>query len=1058
MPLSSIAVQRPVTTLMFTAGLVMLGVVALTTLSVDFLPAIDIPKLTVQTSCPNTSPEEVEHAVTQPIESALGTVAGVKRIRSITREGMSAVTVEFAWGTAMDFALLEVREKLDQVGGSLPRESDRPTILSVDPSAEPVMTIALASADRQPRDSIEVLTELKETARALVKRRIEQVQGVAQAAVLGGVEREIHVDVNPAALQALGLTIGQLSEVLASANMNLPGGTITYGLFRYSLRTLGEFQDCEDIRNTVIRQTDLGRPIRVRDCATVRDTHRERYGLTRYNGKEVILVQVRKEAGANTVDVSRSVRSVLDQLRSENPSLLLAVVADQAEFISRSIADVQQAILIGAVLAFVVLFYFLRQPRYPVIIGITMPVSILATMVAMYFLKINLNVISLTGLALGIGMLGDNAIVLIENVTRLREQGMPLREATLEGAQEIGTAVTASTLTNVAIFLPIVFVEGVAAQLFVDMGITMAISLVVSLVVAVTLVPMLVSRETSRLVRVRPLRIPQDQWTPVPAALASMIDRFDEQVRATVECYLAWALDHRSAVLLTTVGLLLLSILVASMIPGEPSPDIDQTRFIVQLRMPRGTSLEGVSAFSRFLEDRLRTTRGVKGVLARVGITEEQSFWSADETSAEISLLEVNAEDPEQIDPLMDSTRILLNRYAATTSGVEFAVKPYGTSLEQVLTPEPNDVSCRIAGRDPATVERLAGIYAERIRSVVGLVDLRVSLQAGTPEYHIAVDREAANRHGLSVHAVASHLAHTVRGNEATTLSDFDKKITIRVQSSGEFRRDIDALLGSSIIVDGRGVPVRSLVSWRETEGYGEIWREGQQRVHVLAANVSGRSVGSVVSDLETIAEGLRLPPGYTIAVGGENEEIRESFRGLSIVILLSLCLVFMILAAEYESILYPLVILLTSPLAFIGAILAMVLTGQHFNVISLVGLVIMIGAVDNDAVILVDLITELRREGAGVREAILRGMNQRLRPILMTTATTVLGVIPLVFEFGRGSELVRALTTPLVGGLVASTFFTVAVIPVVYASVDRWARSRQIHPQVHPGSSGYEG
>ncbi|HSQ75873.1 MAG TPA: efflux RND transporter permease subunit, partial [Bacteroidota bacterium] len=808
MPLSSIAVRRPVTTLMFTAGLVILGVVALTTLSVDFLPAIDIPKLTVQTSYPNTSPEEVEHAVTQPIESALGTVAGVKRIRSITREGTSTVTVEFTWGTAMDFALLEVREKLDQAGGSLPRGSDRPAILGVDPSAEPIMTVALASADRQPRNSIEVLRELKETARASVKRRIEQVEGVAQAAVLGGVEREIHVDVQPAALQSLGLTVGQIAEVLTSANMNLPGGTITYGLFRYSLRTLGEFQNCDDIRNTVIRLTDHGRPIRVRDCATVRDTHRERFGLTRYNGKEVILIQVRKEAGANTVEVSRSVRIVLDHLRSENPSLVLAVIADQAEFISQSIADVQQAILIGAVLAFVVLFYFLRQPRYPVIIGITMPVSILATLVAMYFLRINLNVISLTGLAFGIGMLGDNAIVLIENVTRLREQGMPLREATLEGAREIGTAVTASTLTNVAIFLPIVFVDGVAAQLFVDMGITMTISLMVSLVVAVTLVPMLVSRETSHMPGVRRLRIAAHGWTPLPAAMVARIDRFDDRVRAAVERYLAWALDHRVAVLLTTVGLLVLSILVASLIPAEPSPDIDQSRFVVQLRMPRGTSLEGVSAFSRSLEDRLRTTRGVKGVLARVGVTEEQSFWNADETSGEVSLLEVNAQDQGQLGPLMDSARVLLHHYSASTRGVEYAVKPYGTSLEQVLRPEPNDVSCRIAGRDVAEVERLARVYAEQMRTVPGLVDLRVSLQAGTPEYHITVDREAANRHGLSVHAVATHLAHSVRGNEATTLSDFDKKITIRVQPPAESRANIDALLGSSISVDGRVVPV----------------------------------------------------------------------------------------------------------------------------------------------------------------------------------------------------------------------------------------------------------
>ena len=362
---------------------------------------------------------------------------------------------------------------------------------------EPILTVAVSSSKAGAEDAASALAELKETARALVKRRIEQVEGVAQASVIGGVEREIQVEVDMTALRALGLDIGQIGDALAAANVDLPGGTIRQGLFRYSLRTLGALTTLDDIRNVIIRQSATGRAIRIADCATVRDAHAERAGLTRYNGEEVIIVQVRKEAAANTVAVSRAVHDVLGQLRQENPDLGLAVIADQAGFISRSIADVEQAIIVGGFLAFLVLFYFLRKPRYPLIIGLTMPVSVLATIVAMYFLRINLNVISLTGLALGIGMLGDNAIVLIENVTRLREQGMPLRNATLEGAREIGTAVTASTLTNVAVFLPIVFVEGVAAQLFVDMGVTMTISLMVSLLVAVTLVPMLVSREST---------------------------------------------------------------------------------------------------------------------------------------------------------------------------------------------------------------------------------------------------------------------------------------------------------------------------------------------------------------------------------------------------------------------------------------------------------------------------------------------------------------------------------------------------------------------------------
>ena len=897
MSLASIAIRRPVTTLMLYTGIVLLGLVALFNLPVDFLPTIQIPKITVQTFYPGTSPAEVEFVVTQPIESSLGTVAGVKKIRSITREGLSVVTVEFYWGTSMDFAVLELREKLDQVRWAFPIEVGRPAILRVDPSVEPIMTIAVSSWRFSSGDETRELAEVNEIARTLLKRRIEQVDGVAQAAVIGGVEREVHVDVHLPVLRALGIGIDQVSEALAAANVNLPGGSIRQGLFRYALRTAGECKDLDDIRNVVICRTGAGRQIRIADCATVRDAHRERSGLTRYNGREVIVIQVRKEADANTVRVSRLVHSVLDQLQNENPGLSLMVIADHAEFIAQSVSDVQHAIAIGALLASVVLFYFLKQPRYPLIIGLTIPVSILATIVVMHFLRINLNVISLTGLALGIGMLGDNAIVLIENVSRLREHGMPLVDATLEGAREIGTAVTASTLTNVAIFLPIMFVEGVAAQLFADMGATMTISLMVSLLVAVTLVPMLVSREgfrgsraVRRLGRMVPVSRESAIWRRVAPSLN--IERLDESLRQGVGWYLTWALDHRAAVLWTAVVLLVCAIIIALHIPAEPAPDIDQRRFIVQVRLPRGTSLEGTSNFSRSIEAPLGAMQGVRGVFARVGATEGDVFAHVHEASSEVAFLEVILQEQAAAPVIMDAARTFLQHLSASTDGIEYSVKPRGTSFEQILRPEPNDVCCNIVGHDMAAVERLAGLYAQKIQRIPGLVDLRLSLQEGTPEHHITIDREAAGRHGLSVREVATHLMRTVRGNEASSLSDFDRKVTIRVKPSAGSRGDVSAVLESYVGAGENAVPVRSVTTWKETRGYAEIWRENQQRTHVLVANVSGRSVGKVVRDLEDAAKELHLPPGYSIFIGGENEEIRESFLGLSVVILLSLFLV----------------------------------------------------------------------------------------------------------------------------------------------------------------------
>lgn len=1108
MSLPSLSIRRPVTTLMFCVGLVMLGIIAFQNLPVDFLPSIRIPRLTVQTSYPNVSPDEIENTVTQPIEAALGTVTGAKKVSSVSREGLSIVTVEFYWGTDMDFATLEVREKLDQLRAILPREAGRPTILRIDPSAEPIMAIAISEkkddvhfattasvspskdahsskGDLEVEGSVEKLVELKETARALIKRRIEQIDGVAQAAVLGGLEREIEVEINSRKLHAYGLSLEQVSQALASANLNLPGGTIKRGLFRYSLRTLGEFTQVEQIERVIIGRMPGGRTVTIADVGRVRDGFKERIGITRYNGQEIIALHVRKEAGANTIEVSRNVHGVLEQLRTEYPRLQLDIIANHAEFISKSITDVQQAIVIGAVLAFLVLFLFLRSPRYPIIIGLTMPISILATLVAMYFLKINLNIISLTGLALGIGMLGDNATIVVENVTRLRERGLGMVESAIEGAQEINLAVTASTLTNVAIFLPIIFVEGVASQLFIDMGVTMTISLLVSLLMAVTLVPMLVSRDTSFILHRRSFteyvqkkkNVPQKLfgkiwfWLSFPVrivlvtaiilAVNAMVfighrvqsilprlhystERVSKRSYELVDRFLIWSLEHRPLVIACTMFLFVLSLGIALLIPSEPAPDIDQSRFAVHLQMPKGTTLSGTAQIVKRFEKDFLNFPEIVGVYSSIGITEERSLWTVTDLAIEKADLEIKVRSESETGAVAEKVRTYLEALQPSFAGVEFSVKRRGTTFEQILRPEPHDIKVRVMGREPERAYKLAGHFVERLREISGVVDIRSTMQQGNPEYQIVVDREQASKYGLSVQTVAQHLIQQVRGKEATYLSDFDRKIAIRVRPVEEERVDLNKVLASNILADGRAIPLRELVKWERSEGYAEIWREQGQRAVLVAANVSGRSVGSAVDDITAAAAAFPLPSGYTISVGGENEEIQESFKSLFIIILLSIFLVYMILAAEYESILYPFVILLTSPLAFIGAILAMAVTGQNYNVMSLIGLVIMIGAVDNDAVIVVDVVTDLRRQGLNVLDAIREGVRRRLRPILMTTATTVLGIIPLAFEFGTGSELVRALTAPLVGGLIASTVFTVVAIPIVYSYIDRWAMGKK--------------
>jgi hydrophobic/amphiphilic exporter-1 (mainly G- bacteria), HAE1 family len=1052
MTLAEKSVGRPVTTLMFYIGVAILGVIALRELSVDFLPPIRLPRLSVQTTYADASPEQVERSVTQQVESALGTVAGVKKVTSVSHEGQSVVTVEFFWGTDMDFALIEAREKLDQARATLPLDAGRPTLLTVDPGTEPIMTLGatLKRTGEVPQaNGATSIVSLDETVRALVKRRVEQVDGVAQAAVQGGVEREVRVNIEMDRLTLFGMTLEKVTNALSAASISLPGGTIKNGLFRYSLRTVGEFAHPDEIRHVVVGTTPGGKSVLVSDVAVVVDTVRNRQGVTWYNGKEIIGLQIRKEAGANTIVVSQAVHNVIDQICSEYPQLEIFTISDQAEFIGRSISDVEQSIVIGAVLAFLVLFFFLRRPVYPVIIGLTIPVSILATFIAMYFFRINLNIISLCGLALGIGMLGDNAIVLIENVSRLREQGRGLVEATLEGSKSISLAVTASTLTNVAIFLPVVFVRGVASQLFVQMGVTMTVSLLVSLVVAVTLVPMLVSRErppsrsTRGITRIVKERIMALTGFIVPKFYA-LIDLIAGKTAGGMDAYLAWGVLHRGTVVLVTVALLALSVLVAACVTSEPAPDIDQSRFTVQLFMPKGTSFEGTSLVASALEEEIRSVADVEAVYATVGVTDESNFWEASEASLGRAALEVKVRPEVPVSRVMDIVRTIASTHQHHMHGVEFAVKSCGTTFERILRPQTSDIRVRIQGPDPSTAMLVARRFADAAVRTEGLVDFRTSLDQDVPGYRITVDRNAVGRLGLSVQAVNQRIAEQIKGTEAATLSDFDKKVGIRVIPACAEQQGIDQVLAAQILVDGTAIPLRSLVRVESVSSFGDIWRENQQRSIVFLGNVSGRSLSSVVHDLQMCAESIHPPPGFTIRIGGENEDVDESFRSFLVIIGLSIFLVYMILAAEYESILYPLVILLTSPLAFIGAIGAMACTGQHYNVMSLVGLVIMIGAVDNDAVIAVDIITVLRRQGMELDLAIRTGMQQRLRPILMTTATTVLGVVPLVVSFGTGSELVRAMAVPIAGGLLASTVFTVLVIPIVYMYIDHWAmRSR---------------
>ncbi len=1038
MSLTEVSVNRPVTTAMFFIGIAIIGVIALSYISVDYLPAVQIPELLVQTVYVGASPEEVERQISEPIESILNTVRGVKRVISISREGLSLVRLQFYWGTDIDYAMLEVREKLDAIRGSLPEDAQRPTIVRIDPSSESVITIALTySSGAAQRNDLAIL---KEFAQALVKRRLEQIEGVSQAVVAGGYDREILVLVDVAKMRSFNLTFEDISRALKNSNLSLVGGTIKQGVFRYPFRVASEFKDLKDIENVVVK-VGLDKGVRLSDIAWVKYDFMERQGFTRLNGSEAILIFVKKESGANSINVSKKVRNVVDELARDYPDVKVEIVFDQAEFIRKSISDIEQAIFWGALFAFLSLFIFLRDFRYPLVIGIATPFSILATVVMMYLFGINFNIISLTGLALGIGMIGDNAVIIVENFTRLREKGLSVREAILEGAREINLAVSAATFTNVAIFLPVVLVKGVAQKLFLDMGLTMTFSLLSSLLVAVMLVPGILSRLKKEDIN--------------KSVKVTFFKRFYGGLMNSYINFLKWSLKNRGVVIFVTVLLTLISLGVALLIRAEQAPDIDQSRFTIEVNMPYGSTLEAVSSAVEMIERQLLNMKEVSAVVSDIGISSQEDYFSILFASLNKAKIYVKVKPEFRVDDVMKKVRQdmigsgLFKKFEAI--GAEVILQRRTTTFERILQSAESDIAIKIMGKhfgvtsiDSAIL--VANKVFEKIKDVDGISDIRIIPEPGNPQIKILVDEDKVEKYGFDNSQIVSELEGYLKGKVATYLNTFRERIPIRIVANNTGDEDILASLLNYSLRLNKGnytasIPVHSIVEVGRERGLSEIYHENGNRAVVILASAIGKNILNLSGEIERILNEVEsLHPNFSIKLGGKIEEIYESYRGLLIIILLSIFLVYMILASEYESIVYPLVILITSPLALVGAFIMMYLAGQSYNVMSIVGLVIMLGAIDNDAVIAVDLIISNRRNGMKLEEAILDGMTKRFRPIVMTTLTTILGIIPLIVGFGKGLELAVAISYPVIGGLIASTLFTLFVVPVVYTYFDKFS------------------
>ncbi len=1027
MKLSALAIRRPIAVLMVVCIVLVLGMFSFINLPVDLLPEMEFPMVAVLTTYDGAAPEEVENMVTRPLEENLATVPAVERITSTSSQGSSMVMMEFSWGTDMDFRALDVRERVDLIKGYLPSGAGTPMIFQFNPAMMPLMYMAVTGDLKQE--------ELKQVAEDVVKPRLERLEGVASVEVVGGLEREIQIEVEPSRLAAYGLSMDQLGQILAADNLNVSAGSLQEGSHDFRVRSIGQYQSLADMENLVLMDTPAG-VLYLRDVAQVKDGFKEQTSLISLDGEAGIGILVYKQSDANTVTVSGRVERALNALERNMPGGSRNVILfDQAEFINDAVSNVLRIGLIGAVLAVFVLYLFLRNLRSTLVIGLAIPVSIISTFVLMYFNGQTLNIITLGGLALGIGMMVDNAIVILENIFRHRQQGMGAKEAAEAGSAEVADAIIAATLTTIVVFLPVVFVTGIASQLFGSMAWTVSFALFASLAVALTVVPVLSSRL---------LKIPKNNNDNGNgnSRLSARFTRFFAKLDATYGRGLHWSLGHRKIVIIGVVLAFVGSLALIPLVGTEFIPAMDDGMLSVNIRLPDGSSLAQTGSVVGQVEEVLRDVPEVEYTFTTIGSGGMGGLGGSNSNRAS---MDVRLTDMSQRRLSNDQVADKIRELTRTIPGMEIRVRP-SQSMSMGGTGVPVDIM--IKGDSLTVLEQVAEEVKRVVENVEGTREVSTSFDRGWPELQVVVDREKAAAYGIQSRAVANMLRTALSGQVVTRFRTGSEELDVRLQVPADLKKSIAALEQIEIVTPGGLlVPLGEVAEFKQTLGPMSISRHDQVRSARVTSQLSERALGLVVSDINKGLADLSLPSGYTVDFGGEQEMMSDSFGSLGQALLLAILLVYMIMAAQFESLLHPFIIMFALPLTFIGVVLSLLITGRTLNVPAFIGLIMLSGIVVNNAIVLVDYINKLRQRGLACREAILEAGPVRLRPILMTTLTTVLGMFPLALGIGSGSETYAPLATVVIGGLLASSMLTLVVVPVIYSIMEDWGvrlRSRK--------------
>ena len=1101
------ATRRRVTIAMMTLTLVLFGLISLSSLKVELLPDLSYPTLTVRTDYEGAAPAEVETLISQPAEEALGIVKGLRKLKSISRTGQSDVVLEFAWGTDMQQAGLDVRDKMETL--QLPLEAKPPVLLRFNPSTQPIMRLALSSKQEagNDADAVRRLMELRRYADEDLKRKLEPVSGVAAVKVGGGLEDEIQVDIDQRKLAALGLSLDTVIQRLQQENVNLSGGRLEEGSQRYLVRTVNQFATVEQMRemllttasgsssssstgeNRQLMSAILGSSdpnviaalrsdgsssapsVRLKDVAEVRQGYKEREAVIRSAGHEAVELAVYKEGDANTVSTADALEARLEQIRKEMPKdIEMTMVEDQSVFIRHAIKDVKVDAVIGGLLSVLIIFLFLRDGWSTFVISLSLPISIIATFFFMGQLGLSLDVMSLGGLALATGLVVDDSIVVLESIAKARERGMGILEAAIKGTREVFMAVVASTLTTIAVFLPLVFVEGIAGQLFRDQALTVSIAIAVSLVVSMTLIPML-SALKGRPPLEFPAEDPRQPWRPEsrwkkPAAYAGRgigamfrygfyaaawsVVRIFRGISAVVGPVMRKASDLAMApygraeagylrmlpaalkrpwpVLGFATLAFGLTLAALPLLGVDLLPQLAQDRFEMTAKLPPGTPLAQTDALVREVQRKHANEEGVR-LLYGVSGTGTRLDASPTESGENIGKLSVVMNDTKREPELTEKLRETMKAWPSAQ--VDFA-RPelFALSPPLEIEIEGNNLDdIRIAGN------RLAGM----LRQSPHYADVKSTVEQGFPEIQVVFDQDRAAALGLTTRQIADAVVNKVKGNVATRYSFRDRKIDVLVRVQESERSSVDDI--RRLIVNPTGAKAIELGSVADvvaTTGPSEIHRADQRRVAIVSANLRDIDLGAAMAEVQDMVAKNPLGTDVGMHIGGQGQELGESIRSLLFAFGLAVFLVYLVMASQFESLLHPFVILFTIPLALVGAVAALLLARSPVSVVVFIGLILLVGLVVKNAIILIDKVNQLREEGVPKRQALVEGARSRLRPIMMTTLCAVFGFLPLALAFGEGAEVRSPMAITVIGGLLVSTMLTLLVIPVVYDLLDR--------------------